>query len=49
MNMKSEPFQSNFSDYLSAIREAKDKEASHDYLRTVDLPPAIIPLVKLVP
>ena len=30
-----EPFQSYFGDYLSAIREAKDKGASHDYLRQV--------------
>ncbi len=30
-----EPFQSYFQDYLSAIREASDKGASHDYLRQV--------------
>jgi len=30
-----EPFQSYFSDYLSAIREAKEKGASHDFLRQV--------------
>lgn len=30
-----EPFQSYFGDYLSAIREARDKGASHDYLRQV--------------
>ena len=30
-----EPFQSYFGDYLSASREAKEKGASHDYLRQV--------------
>lgn len=30
-----EPFQFYFSDYLSAIREAKEKEVSHDYLRQI--------------
>jgi hypothetical protein len=30
-----EPFQSYFSDYLSAIRAAKEKGASHDYLRQI--------------
>jgi len=30
-----ELFQSYFDDYLSAIREAKDKGASHDYVRQV--------------
>ena len=30
-----EPFQSYFQNYLSAIREAKNKGASHDYLRSV--------------
>jgi hypothetical protein len=30
-----EPFQSYLKDYLSAIREAKNKGASHDYLRQV--------------
>jgi hypothetical protein len=33
--MRLEPFQSYFADYLSAIREAKNKGASHDYLRQV--------------
>ncbi len=33
--MELEPFQSYLKDYLSAIREAKDKGASHDYLRQV--------------
>ena len=30
-----QPFETYFGDYLSAIREAKDKGASHDYLRSV--------------
>ena len=30
-----QPFETCFSDYLSAIREAKGKGASHDYLRSV--------------
>ena len=30
-----QPFESYFRDYLLAIREAKDKGASHDYLRQV--------------
>jgi hypothetical protein len=30
-----QPFENYFSDYLSAIREAKGKGASHDYLRSV--------------
>jgi SAM-dependent methyltransferase len=30
-----EPFQSHFGNYLSSIREAKGKGASHDYLRQV--------------
>jgi len=30
-----QPFENCFSDYLSAIREAKSKGASHDYLRQV--------------
>jgi methylase of polypeptide subunit release factors len=30
-----QPFESHFRDYLLAIREAKDKGASHDYLRQV--------------
>jgi len=30
-----EPFQSHFQSYLSATREARDKGASHDYLRQV--------------
>jgi len=34
-SMRLEPFQSYFGDYLSAIREARDKGASHDYLRQV--------------
>jgi hypothetical protein len=33
--MSLEPFQSHFGDYVSAIREAKNKGASHDYLRQV--------------
>lgn len=34
-SMSLEPFQAHFEDYLSAIRESKVKEASHDYLRQV--------------
>ena len=30
-----ESFQSQFEGYLSAVREARDKGASHDYLRQV--------------
>jgi hypothetical protein len=30
-----QPFENYFSDYLSTIREAKEKGASHDYLRSV--------------
>ena len=30
-----QPFENYFSDYLAAIREAKNKGASHDYLRSV--------------
>lgn len=30
-----QPFRNYFSGYLSAIREAKDRGASHDYLRSV--------------
>ena len=33
--MSLQPFESHFKDYLSAIREAKAKGASHDYLRQV--------------
>ena len=30
-----EPFETHFTSYLSTIREAKEKGASHDYLRQV--------------
>ena len=30
-----QPFENYFNDYLSAIREAKNRGASHDYLRSV--------------
>jgi methylase of polypeptide subunit release factors len=33
--MSLQPFESHFKDYLSHIREAKEKGASHDYLRQV--------------
>ena len=30
-----QPFENYFNDYLSAIREARSRGASHDYLRSV--------------